>query len=174
MTFPRIPPLARRLPRLLQLPQLLLAACALAALPALALTERLDDSASPRSQVSAPLQWSADAGDASLATARTRIEYRLATARYLGKPARVYFVLPALVPGVLSPSALQMEWRTQGLLGPGRARLGERVLVWTGTVSGPWLSDTLDLTVQLNPSALRLSAGMPLRFEPYFEIEVFP
>ena len=68
---------------------LLLAACAALALPALALPERLDDSSSPRSQVSAPLQWAAGTGDTSLATARTRIEYRLATARYTGKSARV-------------------------------------------------------------------------------------
>lgn len=155
-------------------PLLVLAACASLALPAQALPERLDDSSSPRSQVSAPLQWAAGTGDTSLATARTRIEYRLATARYTGKSARVYFVIPALVPGVVNPSALQLEWRGQGLLGQGRARLGERVLVWTGTVPGPWLTDTLDITLQLDPSGMRLPAGMPLRFEPYFEIEVFP
>ena len=153
---------------------LVLAACTGLALPAQALPERLDDSSSPRSQVSAPLQWTAGTGDASLATARTRIEYRLATARYAGKSARIYFVIPALVPGVVNPSALQLEWRGQGLFGQGRARLGERVLVWTGTVPGPWLTDTLDLTLQLDPSGIRLLSGMPLRFEPYFEIEVLP
>ena len=31
-----------------------------------------------------------------------------------------------------------------------------------------------DITLQLDPSGMRLPAGMPLRFEPYFEIEVFP
>ena len=143
-------------------------------MPALPLPARLNDSSSARSQLSAPLRSAAGAGDTNLATARTRIEYRLATARYTGKSARVYFVIPALVPGVVNPSALQLEWRGQGLLGQGRARLGERVLVWTGTVPGPWLTDTLDITLQLDPSGMRLPAGMPLRFEPYFEIEVFP
>ena len=38
-------------------PLLVLAACTSLALPAQALPERLDDSASPRSQVTAPLQW---------------------------------------------------------------------------------------------------------------------
>ena len=153
---------------------LLLAACAALALPALALPERLDDSSSPRSQVSAPLQWAAGTGDTSLATAHTRIEYRLATARYTGKSARVYFVIPALVPGVVNPSALQLEWRGQGLLGQGRARLGERVLVWTGTVPGPWLADMLDLRLQLDTRAVKLLRGMDFGFEPYFEIEVMP
>lgn len=55
------------------------------------------------------------------------------------------------MPGVVNPSALQLEWRGQGLLGQGRARLGERVLVWAGTVPGPWLTDTLDITLQARP-----------------------
>ena len=154
---------------------LVLATCTSLALPAQALPERLDDSSSPRSQVTTPLQWlPASDGNATVATARTRIEYRLATARYAGKIARVFFVIPALVPGVINPSALQVEWRGQGLVSQGRARLGERTLVWSGTVPGPWLTDILDLTLQLDSSGVRLPAGMSLRFEPYFEIEVFP
>ena len=153
---------------------LLLAACAALALPALALPERLDDSSSPRSQVSAPLQWAAGTGDTSLATARTRIEYRLATARYAGKSARIYFVIPALVPGVVNPSALQLEWRGQGLFAPGKAQPGGRTLVWAGTVPGPWLADMLDLRLQLDTRAVKLLRGMDFGFEPYFEIEVMP
>lgn len=145
----------------------------LCALPAAALTEKLDDSASPRSRVAMPFQWSANA-DTSLATAQGRVEFRLSTARYAGKSARIYFVIPPLVPGLLSPSALQVEWRGQGLFAPGKAQPGGRTLVWAGTVPGPWLADMLDLRLQLDTRAVKLLRGMDFGFEPYFEIEVMP
>lgn len=154
-----------------------LVACCTAALlhtlPALALTEKLDDSASPQSRVQMPMQWAASA-DSSLATAQGRIEYRLSTARYAGKQARVYFVIPPLVPGLLSPTALQVEWRGQGPFAPGKAHPGGRSLVWAGTVTNPWLADTLDLRLQLDTRGVKLMRGMDFGFEPYFEIEVMP
>ena len=145
----------------------------LCGLPAAALTEKLDDSASPRSRVAMPFQWSANA-DTSLATAQGRVEFRLSTARYAGKPARIYFVIPPLVPGLQSPGALQVEWRSQGVFASGRAQPGMRTLVWAGTVPGPWLADTLDLRLQLDPRGVKLLRGMDFGFEPFFEIEVTP
>ena len=132
--------------------------------------QRLDDSASPRQQV--PVSWQSNSANQLSGTVQT--EYRLATAAYLGRTARVYLVLPALVPGVLRPSALRMQWRGQGVLGAGSAQLGERVLVWSGKLSQPWLSDTLSLRMDVDPNGIRLPHGVPFRFEPYFEIEPLP
>ena len=146
-----------------------LAICLLPA-SARAQAQRLDDSASPRQQV--PVSWQSSSAQQLSGTVQT--EYRLATAAYLGRTARVYLVLPALVPGVLRPSALRMQWRGQGVLGAGSAQLGERVLVWSGKVSQPWLSDTLSLRMDVDPNGIRLPPGMPFRFEPYFEIEPLP
>ncbi len=146
-----------------------LAICLLPA-SARAQAQRLDDSASPRQQV--PVSWQSSSASQLSGTVQT--EYRLVTSAYLGRTARVYLVLPALVPGVLRPSALRMQWRGQGVLGAGSAQLGERVLVWSGKVSQPWLSDTLSLRMDVDPNGIRLPPGMPFRFEPYFEIEPLP
>ena len=66
-----------------------------------AITERLDDSASPRNRVASQpaLNGQASATDADEEQPSTvtlkfgRIDYRLATAKYVGKQARIYYVV---------------------------------------------------------------------------------
>lgn len=166
------------------LPRLLLAVSAsvlLAATPAQARTERLDDTTSPRSQVQAPLVTDergrplADSPDARFAVIRFgRVDYRLATSRFAGQQARIYYVVPASIPDLVQPTGMQVQWRGNGVFADGVARAGERRLVWTGTVREPWMNEGLDLTLQLDLRAVRLPPGGRFGFESYFEIEVSP
>lgn len=158
----------------------LLAAVALAALPALGF-ERLDDSASPRARVQ-PRSVLSDEGR-PLAESRQptraivqvgRIDYKLATTRYAGRRARIYYALPAAIPGLRSPAGLRVEWRGDGLFADGNARPGERRLVWTGVVPGAWMTGALDLSYQVELRELQLQRDGQFGFEPYFEIEVLP
>ncbi|MET3498116.1 hypothetical protein ABIC90_005189 [Variovorax boronicumulans] len=162
-----------------------LAASALACLSGLpglaqAVVERLDDSTSPSAQVHATL----DDG-AALTAPRApfssvlqvpfgRVHYRLSTSRYIGRHARIYYVLPMAIPGLRSPAGLQVSWRTNGLFAAGTGRPGDRIPVWTGVVRDAWTNESLDLTWQLDVRELRLTRGMPLGFEAYFEIETLP
>ena len=106
---------------------------ALAAAGAAHAAERLDDSASPRSRVPARITLS-DEGRPLIASRNPtralvqvgRVEYRLATARYAGRQARIYFVVPALIPGLRSPAGLRVDWRSNGTFAGGSARPGER------------------------------------------------
>ncbi|SCX72096.1 hypothetical protein [Variovorax sp. EL159] len=145
-----------------------------------ALVERLDDSSSPSSQVRASLDDGSPitAPSASYSpivrVAFGRVHYRLATARYVGRQARIYYVLPMGIPGLRSPAGLQVSWRTNGLFASGSGRPGDRVPVWSGTVRDAWITESLDLTWQLDTRELRLTRGMPLGFEAYFEIETLP
>jgi hypothetical protein len=98
----------------------------------------------------------------------------LSTAAYLGKKARIFYVVPAAIEGLRSAAALQVNWPAGKLFAAGTARPGERALVWTGTVGQAWMVDALDLSMQVNLRELRLPPNGQLGFESYFEIEVLP
>jgi hypothetical protein len=150
----------------------------LPSLPAWAVVERLDDSASPRPQVNASLDGGIAAPGAPVSpivrVAFGRVEYRLATARYAGRQARIYYVIPPTVNGLRSPSGLVVNWLSAGAFASGRGRPGDRVPVWTGVVREAWMLPAFDLSWQLDLRELRLARGMPLGFEAYFEIETLP
>jgi hypothetical protein len=102
------------------------------------------------------------------------VHYRLATARYVGKQARIYYVIPPNIPGLRSPAGLQISWTTNGPWASGTARPGERRLVWAGTVRDPWVQAEFDITLGASLRDLQLPADGRLGFEPYFEIEASP
>lgn len=143
--------------------------------------DRLDDSASPRSRVQAQVALSnegrpvADSVNPTTALVRFgRVEYKLATARYVGKQARIYYVVPALINGLRSPAALRVDWRGNGIFSNGTARPGERRMVWAGIVREPWMSEGLDLSFQVDLREINLPNDGSFGFESYFEIEVTP
>jgi hypothetical protein len=149
-----------------------------------ALTARLDDSLSPRPQVIAP-QVVSEHGrplDDMLADAVPQygisrfglVEYRLATAPYVGKRARIYFVVPSQVASLRSPAGLRMTWRGSGLFADGSARGGERRLVWSGTIREPVMRESLDLTMEVKLSEVLPRPRGGVSVESYFEIEVRP
>ncbi len=157
------------------------AAClaALALLPAFAVAApvRLDDTASPRSRIDVKPRWAhaEEVGDnperlnAMLAQV-PNLEVRLNTAKYVGKTARIWLVVPDFVPGLRSPNGMRVEWRTRGTLFGGSALPGTRTVVYDGVVRQALVTDFLDLTLHLD--ARFLERG--LRFEPTFEIDVAP
>ncbi|MBC5785115.1 hypothetical protein H8N03_19365 [Ramlibacter sp. USB13] len=156
---------------------LLLALAAATSAPA---AERLDDSASPRSRVT-PRVVLTDEGRPLVASRNPtraivqvrQVDYRLSTARYAGRQARIYYVIPAFIPGLRSPAGLRVEWRGS-LFASGTARPGERTLVWSGVVPGPWINERMDLNFQLELREVQPSADARFEFEPFFEIEVSP
>jgi hypothetical protein len=159
-------------------------AFALLALTSLARAERLDDSASPRSQVTSPPMVSEQGypldqfqpGPQSLVGVVKfgRVDYKLATGKFVGKMARIYYVIPAVISGLRSPAGLQVEWRGNGLFANGTARPGERKLVWTGRVQDAFMSEGLDLTMKIDLRELQTRAGQGLAFESFFDIELLP
>ncbi|MBB6576051.1 hypothetical protein HNP33_000099 [Comamonas odontotermitis] len=168
--MPRLQPnSSHRLPA-----KLALAACTIAwVATAHAQIARLDDSASPRAQVQADFRQAQMIDAQTLLLPFGRVEYRLATAPYVGRRARIYYVIPLAVAGLRSPSGLQVQWRG-ALFQSGMGRPGDRVLVWNGEVRAPWITDTFDLQLRIDPRQLQLGRGGSLSFESYFEIEIQP
>lgn len=142
--------------------------------PARGQSARLDDSASPRAHVNADFRQARMLDANTFVLPVGRVEYRLATAPYLGRRVRIYHVIPPAIAGLRSPAGLQVQWRGSGSFQSGAGRPGERVLVWSGVVQAPWINETLDLQWQFDPRLLQLPPGGALSVETYFEIETQP
>jgi len=105
----------------------------------------------------------------NLILAKTPVtEMRLSLpATYVGKPVRIYQLVPNFVPGLTSGRGLEVEWKTQGVYISGKARGGERVLFFEGTPTGNTLRDFVAYTLRIDAT---YTAGS-VRFEPTYEIE---
>jgi hypothetical protein len=157
--------------------RLLVAIVALAALPLAAATIRLDDSASPKRRLDLKPRWVHEQGEIgspdrlnAMVANVPAVEIRLNTAAHVGKRGRIYLVMPAVVPGLMSPNAMRLEWRTRGVFQEGSALPGERRLLYDGPISQPSMNDHFDFNVFFDA---RQQAGA-LRFDPSFELEVLP
>lgn len=146
---------------------------------------RLDDSASPRALVQSPNMVSeygypvnqyvpgapvAQRGIVDFG----RIEYRLATAPYVGRHARIYFVIPPLVSGLRSPQGLLVSWRSEGNFASGSGRPGDKVQVWSGLVRDAYMSEAIALRMDFALRDMLAQASKGISLECFFEIEVGP
>jgi hypothetical protein len=139
-----------------------------------ALVARLDDSTSPRAQVRNDFRNAQSMDGNIVVLPFGRIEYRLATAPYAGRRARIFYVIPSAIAGLRSPAGLEVQWRGNGAFASGTGRPGDRVQVWNGIVQTPWINETFELTLRIDPRELRLPSGAALSFESIFEIETLP
>jgi len=153
-------------------------ACAIAltsASQAGAVVARLDDSTSPRAQVNTDSRNAQTQDGVTIVLPFGRVEYRLATAPYLGHRARIFYVIPPAIAGLRSPAGLQVQWRSAGgVFASGMGRPGDRVQVWNGVIQAPWMNETFELTLRIDPREVRLPTGASLSFESTFEIETLP
>jgi hypothetical protein len=139
---------------------------------------RLDDAASPRARVDVTPTWlETDSDEASDDEVNTLIanvpsvEYRLNTATFLGKNARIYLALPQSVTGLKSVGGIRAEWRTRSnLFLSGSVLPGARALVFTGKVTGALTTVVFDYVISIDSRAML----RPLEFRPHFEIEITP
>lgn len=138
--------------------------------------ERLADTAVQRA-AQVDLRWSgvdwrrgeADPAYHQMRADVPRVEYRLDLTRYVGRNARVFYVLPG-DPGILAPQGLTVRWTAQnGLMRSGEARAGERTAVYEGRIGSPTLDEVFDLNLIVDS---RYFTGR-FRLNPYFEIELY-
>lgn len=140
---------------------------------AAAATFRLDDSASPIARIE-PMSVTFDRTpyDREPPTrAELRfgwVTYRLDTTAFVGRQARIFYVVPGAIGNLQSPAGLRVDWRGRSLFSAGSARPGDRVQVWSGTVRERRIEEQLDLSMQTDLGAINGRVG----FESYFEIEV--
>lgn len=129
-------------------------------------TFAVDDSMTRTRTSAAQLRWrdalpSRDAVD--LLDATMDVQVVLNVSPWVGQPARIYMVMPALI-----QSSLTVHWTTSGLLAPGRLSSGQRYLVFQGVVPGPRIEDTMRVVAVADANDMTT----PQRANFTFEIEV--
>jgi hypothetical protein len=139
---------------------------AAAARPAASATYRVDDSASIPRESTALLGWR-DAvptrGGSDTLEGTIGVALRLDLGPWRNRSGRLFLVLPEQATPVV-----QLSWRTQGRLLPGRVVPGQRVLVYEGLISTPFIDERLELGIEA--SGERLAGTQPVNF--HFEIDV--
>lgn len=143
----------------------LLVASLLAGSSAGAATFLVDDAQSQVLDNQLPMRWRSlvpSSGDHQVEGV-TRVQIRLDTRAWVGKPARIYMALPAQPNGTVLA-----KWRAQGSFINGQINSGQRGLVWSGIVASALMEDVLTVTVQTDGRLL--SAPQLLRF--YFELDL--
>ncbi len=124
----------------------------------------LDDSGSQTLEPSVSMRWK------SIEPTRSRTDNRMegtATIRvrinvlpWLQHSARIYLVLPAQPPGPLSAS-----WITQGRLLPGQIQSGNRVLVYAGPITTPFIEDVVKFQFGVDGNLLDRAFPVTYHFE---------
>jgi hypothetical protein len=129
-------------------------------------TFAVDDSMSQVQGGAVPLRWRhalPSRGEQNLLDAALDVRIVLNLSPWVGKPARIYMVMPPL-----PQSSLSAQWTTAGTLLPGRISGGQRQLVFQGVVAGPRLEDTMRVVASVDAR----DPATPPRVNFTFEIEV--
>lgn len=136
--------------------------CAAAA-PAVAATYRIDDSSSIPRESTTLLRWrqAAPARDADDTLEGTvGVAVRLNFEPWLNRSGRVFLVFPEQ-----GTPSVRVSWRTQGRLLPGEISPGQRVLVYEGPITVPFLDETLALKIQADGRQLPEMRSLAFHFE---------
>ena len=92
----------------------------------------------------------------------TTIRVRINVMPWLKHSGRIYLALPAQQPGPIS-----LSWTTQGRLLPGQLVSGNRVLVYAGPITTPFMEDTL--TFQFSVAGTLMQRAVPVTY--HFEMD---
>jgi hypothetical protein len=131
-----------------------------------AATFPVDDSASQPVEAQSPMRWrslSPARGDDHKVQGQVQVNIKLDTKPFVGRTGRIYMTLPPQPVGTV-----EVQWRTQGKLLPGRLLSGQRGLVYSGKISVERMEDLMEVVVQADGRLL--AAPQRLRFG--FEMDV--
>jgi hypothetical protein len=130
-------------------------------------TIQIDDSGTQALQPAVGLRWKSLApsrsGVDNSMVGNSTIRVRLNVMPWLHRAGRIYLNLPAQPPGPLG-----MSWLTQGRFIPGQLRSGNRVLIYSGPITTPFLEDTLSVQYTVDGATL-VRRTFPVTF--HFEID---
>jgi hypothetical protein len=132
--------------------------------PAAAKTVTLDDSGSQALEPSVSMRWKTAAPTRSpagnLMVGTTTIRVRINVMPWLRHSGRIYLSLPAQPPGPIA-----MSWLTQGHLLPGQLQSGNRVLVYAGPITTPFMEDVLAFQFSVDGSLMGRAIPVTYHFE---------
>ena len=129
-------------------------------------TITIDDSGTQALEPSVTMRWknaapSRSAGS-NLMIGTTTIRVRINVMPWLHHAGRIYLSLPAQKPG-----PIRLSWVAQGRFLPGQVVSGNRVLVYSGPITTPFMEDTL--TFQFSVSGTLMGRAVPVTY--HFEMD---
>jgi predicted small secreted protein len=127
-------------------------------------TTTIDDSGTQALEPSVSLRWKtvrpsrSDADNLMVGT--TTIRVRINLLPWLRRSGRIYLNLPAQQPGPIAAS-----WITQGRFLAGQVHSGNRMLVYTGPITTPFMEDVLKFQFSVDGTLIRRAFPVTFHFE---------
>jgi hypothetical protein len=127
-------------------------------------TVTIDDSGSQALEPSVSMRWKSagpsrsSAGNLMIGT--TTIRVRINVTPWLRHSGHIYLSLPAQKPGPIG-----LSWITQGRFLPGQVASGNRVLVYAGLITSPFMEDTLTFQFSVNGALMARPVPVTYHFE---------
>jgi len=90
----------------------------------------------------------------------TTVRVRINVLPWLRRAGRIYLVLPAQAPGPMTAS-----WVTQGRFMPGQVRSGNRVLVYAGPITTPFMEDVVKFEFSVDGNLMQKAVPVSYHFE---------
>ncbi len=119
-------------------------------------TQALEPAVSMRWMTATPARSAAD----NVMIGTTTVRVRLNLMPWLRHSGRIYLSLPAQQPG-----SIRLSWTTQGRFQPGQVQSGNRVLIYSGPITTPFMEDTLTLRFVVDGTLMRRPVPVTYHFE---------
>ncbi len=127
-------------------------------------TTTIDDSGTQAIEPAVSLRWKSATpsrtGADNLMVGITTIRLKINLTPWLRRAGRIYLNLPAQQPGPLNVS-----WTTQGRLQPGQVHSGNRMLVYSGPITTPFMEDVLTFQFSVDGTLIRRTFPLTFHFE---------
>jgi hypothetical protein len=124
----------------------------------------VDDSGSVAIEPSVLMRWKTAVptrtAAGKLMVGTTTIRVRINVMPWLRHSGRIYLALPAQQPGPIS-----LSWTSQGRFLPGQLVSGNRVLVYAGPITAPFMEDTLTFQFSVAGALMRRAVPVTYHFE---------
>jgi hypothetical protein len=123
----------------------------------------IDDSGSQALEPSVSMHWKSATprpGTDNLMVGAATIRVRINVMPWLRRSGRIYLALPAQQPGPIG-----LSWITQGRFMLGQVRSGNRVLVYAGPITTPFMEDVFKFQFALAGSLLPRAVPVTYHFE---------
>jgi hypothetical protein len=122
----------------------------------------LDDSGTQALEPAVALRWKSVApgrsSNGNAMVGRSTFRVRINVAPWLKRNVRIYLLLPMQQPGPVTVS-----WTSQGKLLPGQVQSGNRVLVYSGLITHPFLED--EVSFEFNVNGVLIKRAFPVNFQ---------
>jgi hypothetical protein len=124
----------------------------------------IDDSGTTALAPSVSMHWKtatpSRSGGPNLMVGSMTVRVHINVMPWLRHSGRIYLSLPAQQPGPIG-----LAWITQGRFLPGQVQSGNRVLVYAGPITAPFMEDTLTFQFTLDGTLMRRAVPVSYHFE---------